>query len=536
MKRFFASILAVLFLLAGCAAGGARRTPSATPVFTFGGTHKAVKAYSQAFSFNTASNEACTLNIETRVFSEERAARLWEIVTGDLGAIAARIPLKQVVPEVYVVQKTLHGMAERIGYFVYCTPEDVENGAYREMLISVALGFDPYKCWWKTKGLIAYAFGETMDEAALHAYYGRADEERMQVLSLFPAYFTEGFASGQELSVARATARSLTAYILGKYGTEAFFQEGDRDYRQEWLKELGVDRVYTDPYAEAFAGYSYSSSASYPLVVTTAGRHVFRMLPLPGDIDTPKAVRDFLYWSAEGMRGVLAGIKAFAPEYYNDISHNYGSPIYYYFKRGGGLSCAYPDERKVELTRSFAFLHETVDILIPSRFLDEPNRWSWRHEAIAEYLPYTFAADALQREGDPGVDLCYKTLFDEVVAETEEYAQYRAMLRAAYFSYAGEPREHEEIGAGSFRVGAYYKALGETAARHPQYARYGLIRQTAEDLSYEEAYAFADYLIGKYSLSAFLRYCSEGDKVTFEEVFGTGYQQAKAEWIEGIPW
>ncbi|MCE5236263.1 MAG: hypothetical protein LLF87_09480, partial [Eubacteriales bacterium] len=464
----------------------------------------------------------CTLNIETKIFDEARAARLLETVTGDLETVAAKILVKQDAPEIYVVQKALHG-AERIGYCVYCTAEDVESGAYREALVCEALNLDASVEWWKLKGLVAYAFGETADEAALHAYYEQTED--MDLLSLFPAYFVKEFASKEELNLAHETALSLTAYILEKYGAEAFLKkESGKDYRQEWLTDLGVQRAYADPYQESFEGYSYSASSQYPFIVTTDRQDVFYMLPLPDDVDTPKAIRDFLYLGKKGMAAVLAGIKEDAPDYYQTLADNYSHPIRYYFKTGRGVSLSYYQDHKVVLTvgNIETYLHETIHIMIPLLMLTGVD--IWRYEGIADYLPYAYAE--LYREGDLVYDNCFSHLF----GGNENYdafdTEFFAKVREIYLQHANRP-----AAPAALDLKLYWECRYEAALLDPQF-KPALPCIPRTDFAFSKANILTDYLIEKYSLSEFLRYCLAGDKIAFEDMFGMTFEQALAESME----
>ncbi|HWS29343.1 MAG TPA: hypothetical protein VN512_04430 [Clostridia bacterium] len=94
--KYILPILAILFLLTGCATGAAPQTPPAAmesavptpepspaPVFADGGTHKPTESYKQVFTFLTTANDNYTLNIQSTVFDEARAARLWEAILDD---------------------------------------------------------------------------------------------------------------------------------------------------------------------------------------------------------------------------------------------------------------------------------------------------------------------------------------------------------------------------------------------------------------------------------------------------------------------
>ncbi len=142
---------------------------------------------------------------------------------------------------VYVVKRTLAGI-QRFGSRLYCTAEDVESGAYLTELIGAALGIEEY---WKAFGLTGYLREEKADEALLKAAYEQADD--LELLSLFVSYFTQPFASEEEILLARQTALAVSRYIVEHYGVRALLEEDCIALKQEWLRALGVDRVFDDP-------------------------------------------------------------------------------------------------------------------------------------------------------------------------------------------------------------------------------------------------------------------------------------------------
>ena len=52
------------------------------------------------------------------------------------------------------------------------------------------------------------------------------------------------------------------------------------------------------------------------------------------------------------------------------------------------------------------------------------------------------------------------------------------------------------------------------------------------ELTYCQAYSFADYLIEEQGLSPFLKYCLEDTE--FDEAFGLSYEEAKEGWMQKI--
>ncbi|HWS29344.1 MAG TPA: hypothetical protein VN512_04435 [Clostridia bacterium] len=420
------------------------------------------------------------------------------------------------------MQKPLHGGAEWIGDRIYCSAEDVESGAYREALTCASYDFTPQEHWWKTKSLAAYLFGRTADEEALRAYYTQSED--MDILSLFPAYFTDAFASEEELYLANDTALSLTAYTVGKYGIDEFFQ-GSSDYRQEWLTTLGVNREYLDPYAETFAGYSYSSSPDYPLIVTTEKQDEFYLSPLPGDMDTPKSVREFFYFIKKGMAAILAGVEKDAPEYYQTLSDNYAAPIRYYLGvRNITISHGSWEARRIDQSVRWSVFHETIHVIVPQYVVIYDDVWC--HEGLANYLPYTYAAAELSQLGGPQSQGAFEILYGDN-SGLEAYADFLDDYRETYFSYAGKPNTPRDVNFAWVDTSWFYTSL-----KYPQYQDALLTPIPHNELSYEGAYLLTKYLADKYSLSTVFRYCLSPYKVAFEDMYDISYEKAKAAWMK----
>lgn len=531
--RLVSMILTVVLLLTGCVTeidtqnvqtaydGGVavqEERHIAQPEFVKGGQHNNSQEYRAYFRVYTATDGVSTVSIQTNIYSDELGGEIWERVTGDLQAISEAVQAEIGSHTIYVVEELIAGRIHQTGDRVYCTAEDVVSGGYREALINAALGLGDM---WKGIGLAGYVFGDAADEADLRAYYEQADEECMDILSLFPAYFIDAFASEEEMFIARETAKSFAGYIIEQYGMETLLEENGIAYKQEWLNALGVERVYHDAYAESLSGYHYSFSAEYPLIVTTSRGDIIYIKPLPEDIEKPKHIWDFLYLSKKGMEEVLRSIEREAPEYLQVILDNYDHPIHYYFKTGRGPSTTETLDT-IYLTYGGAFLHETMHVIIPRV---TSRRTRWEYEAMANYLPFTFSPFTVKRD-----DIVNLSIFTELFRDAEEsddaWAKHCVRAGEIYLKYADMPNSPKDI---DFTI--YYISTVEASLRYPQAESQLLpILYCSSNLSYEEAFVFASYLIEKFSLSHFLRYCFED--ISFEEIFGMEYEEAKTEWLE----
>lgn len=213
-------------------------------VFT-DGVHKRNDAYGAMFNTKYIHTGSLTLNIEARIFNEDTADSLLDKIRGDCSSIEVRLNAQTDNITVYIVDTTItYGIfvSENI---IYCTVDDVLSGRYRQDLIFAY--FNGVTAPWQNTGAAEYIWGEIPDIQPLKNYYG--DDEHMNTLTLFAAYFCDAFVDEETLEIAKNTAVSLTEFTLGEYGIDAFLSSSDSaEYRQKWLKYIGIDSEYTSPF------------------------------------------------------------------------------------------------------------------------------------------------------------------------------------------------------------------------------------------------------------------------------------------------
>ena len=518
MRRWLPGVVALLYLFL--------RSPvsAETPLFSPGAPHTFHLDYRQYFRTMSAEVGACTLSIAEADFEPALAAQLYEQVALDEAVLSALGDMQPLT--VYVVKKPLAG-TQRIGAQIYCTATQVMDGSYRPWLAEAAFGLER----WQGVGLAGVAFGEAVDAAALCAWY--ADSAHDDMLSLFPAYFVEVFATEDERHVAAQTAAALTAYIIEEAGWEAFLSAVPEGYAPCWLASLGIDRVYTDPYAGLLAGYTYTHNQFYPLIATSPKGDVFKLCPLSYDMSTPAEVRMALCELEIGVDAILAGVQRDAPEWYPVLVKNYAAPITYEFGDNGGYSTTYWANRRIEVGSAYSLVHETVHMMTPckvvrvSRYMDQ-----WKVEAITEYLTASYYPGLMEQR------LQFSYLQEDFIAameDAEEQLFYRK-LREIYVQHASPPIHPEDV---ELRLlwRAAILAKDELGMEHHSvsdtYAGAGsasLDEVNGNELSYTEAEWLASWLINHNGLSAFLHYCLD-EGVSFEDAFGMTYETAKADWL-----
>lgn len=539
--------LLVLSVAVCCAAETGPVAPSAfsqaylsenPPTFTED-SHPWAVAYRSYFLTQTTQIGSLTFSVEKGMYEPEQAIGLLDRVLDDLRIISDALPVADQPLAIYAVEATLNGVAQQVGDAIYCTVEDILEGSYRPVLIATVSDIPAY---WKAVGLSGVLFEQPVNATMLRAHYEQADD--LDILSLFPAYYLSEFASEEEMHIASETAVSLADYIIDQYGMNVFVSDDRVTDRQEWLHSLGVDRDYSDSYAETLGDYRYDFlTDGFPLLVTTDKGDRLYMRYMEEDLDSPAQVRAFLYEANVGIQAILDGIERDAPEYLETVLSQYQKPIALYFEPILSGSWANSYERKIELGSSYHYLHEMSHILVNSLVYDRPvyDYENWKYEAIAQYLDITYYQ--APRFVKAWYDNMMKAYDIEDSSDPSESAwmAFDGRVREMYKDLYGDlPEEWMD-----FNIASAWKAMALTQTQdildNPEVElewirTIGNIthwrgkRIGGNELTYMQAYAFGDYLIGQYGLSTFLRYCFED--TSFEEAFNLSYEDAKEAWLK----
>ena len=509
MRRLIAWLLVFMLPLAGMAE---------ETLFSEGMPHASHLDYRQYFETLSAQIGECTLSIAEDAYTEDMARQLFAQVASDETALTALAPVQP--HTVYVVKKPLAGM-QRIGSSIYCSAAQVLDGSYRPWLTEAA--FDTER--WQGVGIAGIAFGDAVDEEGLCTWYAGDGNDAM--LSLFPAYFVDAFATEEEMYMASKTALSMTKHILRTEGVEALFAASPEAYAQTWLASLGIDRAYSNPYAGLLDGYTYTHNQFYPLIATSPKGDVFKLKPL-FDMDTPAGVRLALCDLEAAVDAILEGVKRDAPDWYPVLAKNYEGPITYEFGESQGYSITYFANRRVTIGSAASLIHETTHMMTPcqvgriSRYMDQ-----WKVEAVAEHLTNTYYNGKLEQE-------TIFTYLQDAYINTHESPEAQAFYwetKQIYLENASMPQTAADVRLKLWwRAAARAGGLKSVVNVYADVGSASLDAVNGNELSYTEAEWLASYLINRHGLSAFLHYCMD-EGVSFEDAFGMPYADAKGDWL-----
>lgn len=503
--------------------------PAAAEDFVEGAVHENTPEFYRYFKCSRRSSADCSVWVEQRIFDNAAAEAWWLRISGDAAAIQVALGQDCRPCDIYIVAELVNGGMQRIGNRVYCTPAEVETGAFHPLMIQAMTSCDS----WKAIGLSGILFGETAVEDLAGYYQDAAD---LDMLSLSPVYFMDRCATVEEIRMARATATALSSYLISRDGTADFLAVayGD-DARTAWLNAIGVNRTFVDRYGDVESSYDIMPHAYYALQARSRDFCVtfYVVAGIRYSSDTPVHIRRFLHEAHAGTRAILETVRAEAPAYYGRISDRILPPetagvlaeasrlqVYLDGKRPTSLY----SHRQIFLLVGTSYLHELMHHLLA---VENPpaNYPAWAHEGMAELALLRFyATESWPEQLEDSFHAAQQWLAqgnqpatpeEKLICDVAEYV----------LSYASESFSAYEYEA----YVAFYElqtCLGQTM--HDTYS--GIPANAAgAELTYSQAAMFVDYLADRFSLSACLDFLldSPGD---FEAAFGLTYAEARDDW------
>ena len=146
------------------------------------------------------------------------------------------------------------------------------------------------------------------------------------MLSLFPAYFNEKFASSEQLEVATAVAVSFTEYLLDEYGLDFYVGLSEIEpYINEWLSVSEIDFDYEDKFSSQLSKVTVDDHLYYDYVFYTERNE--RLYCKPTDyIKSPFELRRYIHEYIEGTDTILVGLEKDAPDTYSFIQRSPSFP------------------------------------------------------------------------------------------------------------------------------------------------------------------------------------------------------------------
>ncbi len=520
-------VIAAALFLAACFVSSAHAEEA---LFSEGATHVSTPEYALYFRTVSATDGPLTLSIRDSLYDPEQAASLLSTVTDDLALLSGLtgIPVAEFHPHtVYVGDRLVNGSIERLGSRIYVKADDIAAGTYRPLLICAALGTEDY---WLGVGLDTLLSGTPTDDLALCEAFASA--ESLDMLSLSVPFFIADFATADEIHLARQTAASVCRYALDAGGIPLLLDSDPITLRQDWLHHIGTNRPYTDPAPLLLRQYVFRPSAQYSFIAVDRHGNTIYVKPMP-DMVSAADVQHFLLDVLAAPDALFTLLAHEAPEHLAGAQNRYAKLRIYCGESSGSWSI--PEYREIRLALAAGFFHEVGHVLFPTPNGANAYSTMWQYEGLCDYLRndvYPFHAwqqqlmDALM-------------LFSAM--DNPQTPNHRFMKRAVglYLQHDTSPSTLTDIDIPFFRhamalVPVIYPADAEGSDWAATITSFypALKAANGNELTYEQAYSFTAWLIGEYSLSTFLTYCTEGE--SFDEAFDIPYESARTEWLSWL--
>ncbi len=490
-------------------------------------SHPREEDYLAVFQTRKLSLDAFALHMEKRIYEEEQLRRCALLLWQDLAAAEQLTGLRAEKLRVYLVKETLTGGAVQVRDQIFCTPQQLEEGSVRDLLLGAAYDL-PLP--WQRAGLTECVFGQGEDEL-LRSYY--ADPYHAYTASCSPIFLSPLISDPETVLAARSTARCLTASLLEKGGLEALREAEDT---AELLPALGeklglASALSLPPENRELAGMQVESEP-HAICCVRIGNIRFSVQD-SRCVEHPDGFYEWLCEYYRGMKGLMEQIGREAPSALADAETSFAQmPIHFQIVQGtNGGSWADYSTGSILLGHPYSVWHETVHLL-----LHEPG-WSkeqaWMDEGIAEHLgipPIPFSIDEYLADFESFLN--YTTLGEpeKLTQEERDFEQDRWRLTK---------RLTEQNQCGSYE--AWVRAMGICTLLCPEAGSFSenLVTDNSsvqevrgqsngkrkdEDpnsLSYGEAMVFLEYLGQRFGMDAAVNAIVNG--LSVEKAFGIPY-------------
>lgn len=313
---------------------------------------------------------------------------------------------------------------------------------------------------------------------------------------------------------------------MSQDNVKAFLTEGNNfEYRNEWLKELGIT-VDTENISTTEAAYlsslSFITAKEIPFIIEEQN---FQLNLQSVDwMPTADDVTYFLVDFCSDVNQLYNYLKENAPKHYEALQQPDFRQISVsvFDSDSDNNSFAKPDGSKAVVLAHEGALHELTHCLIPANDASE-KRWSCEGLTTylsAPYLSYEIAPQYI----DPFANET------EIAKLKSPYIECSKKIAARYEQMTGQTIS--EIYTTEHPIFLIYQAIGYEAVLHPETFRdiqFPIVTQSVDkragvssgyignQLSYLESMVFVQYLVEKHGLDAMIE--AEMDNKTYRELF-----------------
>ena len=489
--------------------------------------------YMAVFQTHRLSPGPFTLHMENRIYEETALRQAAKALLGDLTALEQAAGAKPEAVTVYLVQSTVEGGPQAVGTQVFTSPEDLASGAYREALAAAAYGLT---CPWQQAGLKDYAFGE---EPALNLRDYYAEPSHALTASCSILFLSPVLSDEETVLAARATARSLTAYLLKNGGVSALREAEDpAAVLPAWAESLGISPAPSLPEGSAqAAALRLGTRKGYVCALQVKNFTV--LLSEDSWVQGPDELYAWFCSFFAGVDMMLEQIGREAPSALALAKERYAESITIILTDPYQVTFTYPSINEIRLAKPDATWHEMIHLLLEERKVRAGQ--GWQEEALAEHFCYRaqdlYAPTRYYSEGFEA----YLQFFEEESGEepTEDDLRFHRSVWNLYLSFRDPNRTESDDNEAYCRAYGICSLVLQGRLERTQVRRkydmsvnskrglqFGGKEEDGEALSYPESLVLFEYLVGLYGMDPVVDAFLNG--ATPEEAFGIGYPELYA--------
>ena len=542
MKKQLSGLLALWLLigmLLGCTETGSRNEPisETTPAQTAAETqaatpertpmpeitkseHRYERKYDMYFKTHVLETERCTVQVADLIFTEELIFRLAEAINDDLKMIGEHMEETPQHVTVYAVNHPLTGQPLAVEDHVFCSPEDIETGAYRGALCGACYGIETP---WKQYGLQTVLFG-TLDETGLQKYY--ADRSHMYAASCSAVYLSPLSADDETLEMTRKTAASITAFVMESGGLDALRSVvSTSEVLADWQAHIGIKTQLVLPTEDADVACMQVESDIQYLYDVRLNNFLF-CIEEGAFVQTANETYIYLCQFFQGMQGVWYSIRTDAPAYLDRAEERFKEQVTVFILRS--VTGRYSQKNNViKVSKPDHTWREIVHLVLNCKTY-RSDLW-WQRVAIAQHFSMHAWNACWPRSEEAYFSGYRQWLMDEYGAEKGE--AFATLYQAVYRSL----REKDTVTSqGMLSNLICARALGIAMLLMPDNpfrdylpisgSRDSGDKSTVGDgLKHEEALAFFDYLLETYGKETVMDSYMDGRSI--EHTYGKSYPE-----------
>ena len=492
------------------------------------GNHRREEDYMAAFRTHMLSADPFTLHMENRIYEETALREAAKKLLSDLSSLENTTGVKPEAVTVYLVSSTLNGCPQVVGSQVFCCPEDLESGTYRDALAGAAYSLP---CAWQRAGLAELVFGEEAN-INLKNYY--ADSAHALTASCSAIHLSPVLSDAETVSAARQTARSLTSFVLENEDFSAFREATyPGPLLPIWSNSLGISPVPYLPAGSTDAADLAIEMKKGTVCVLNVKNFSVTISENSWLLD-PDGLYNWFCRFFAGMDMVLEQIAAEAPSSLAIAEQRYAESISIIFCDPYSPTCAYPVQNRIELTKDNAIWHEMIHLLLEETVVLEEQEWI--EEAIAEHFSYAVQTRyAPTRYYSEGFD-AYLRFFEEVSGKEaeEDDMLFHQQVWDLYQAFRTETDSDDNeaycraygiislLSEGKLKR-TQVRMLYDKSIAFKRERKDGAKKNSGSFLSYPEAVVMLEYLGDHYEMDALIEAFVNGNSL--EKTFGIRYTE-----------